>query len=83
MCMAKTYHDQPIGKRAKLPQPSHAKRQRTLSEQVADAQREVRSWSPEKRDMMRLEGCDPFHERMRREIDAAYEYRHGRESGAW
>lgn len=37
--------------------PEEPKRQSTLSEQVAEAQREVESWTPERRDNASLEGA--------------------------
>lgn len=39
------------------------KKPMTLAEQVRDAQRVVNSWSPQKRDLVRLEGSDIYRDR--------------------
>lgn len=41
------------------------KKPMTLAEQVRDAQRVVSSWSPQKREMVRLEGSDLNHDRLK------------------
>jgi hypothetical protein len=39
------------------------KKPMTLAEQVRDAQRAISSWSPQKRDSVRLEGSDIYQSR--------------------
>lgn len=44
----------------RLPRGAEMKRRSTLAEQVADARREVASWTPEHRASVQLEGTDPY-----------------------
>jgi len=39
----------------------------TLGEQIKKAQREVESWTPERRAGVRLQGCDPYLDRAAKE----------------